>query len=75
MSQLRMMSTGICRAWWRLQDDLGLLAKISKLIIDLDRDPSADHLVSLILDEMLEVLVPVDPTLWFGIIITLLISI
>lgn len=41
---------------------MGLLAKISKLIIDLDRDPTAHHLVSLILDELLDVLVPVDPT-------------
>ena len=41
---------------------MGLLAKISKLIIDLDRDSTAHHLVSLILDELLDVLVPVDPT-------------
>ena len=49
-----------------LQDDLGLLSKISEHIVDLHHDPTDHHLVSLIQDDLLDVVVPEDPAAVHG---------
>ena len=50
----------LLKAGVRQQDDFGLRFKISEHIVDLDLGPTAHHLVSVILNDLLDVVGPED---------------